>query len=78
MVLVASRPQTLRWVHGLGQASGQAPSLRLELPDFAPSRLSIPSSETIARVELPGGPVVLVSENHSSPSVVVSGSPKAS
>ena len=34
---------------------------------------SFPSSETIMRVELPNGIVVLVYENHTSPSVVLSG-----
>jgi zinc protease len=35
---------------------------------------SLPSSETIARVELPNGIVVLAYENYSSPSVVIGGS----
>jgi zinc protease len=48
-------------LHGLEQASSPR------------SGLSLPSPETVARVELPGGSVVLVSENHNSPSVVLSG-----
>jgi zinc protease len=35
--------------------------------------LSIPSPDTIHRVELPNGVSLLVYENHSSPSVVVAG-----
>ncbi|HSR29945.1 MAG TPA: pitrilysin family protein [Anaerolineae bacterium] len=35
---------------------------------------SLPSAETITRTELPNGIIVLVFENHSSPSVVVAGS----
>jgi zinc protease len=35
--------------------------------------LSLPSSKTITRAELPNGIIVLVYENHSSPAVIVSG-----
>ncbi len=49
------------------------PSLRPGQLNFARTELSLPSPETITRVELPSGLVVLVSENHNSPSVIVSG-----
>lgn len=45
--------------------TGQTPSSR--------TALALPSPETVTRVELPGGLVVLVSENRNSPSVVISG-----
>ena len=73
MVLIPSRFPGRCWGHGVGQVSGQAHSPQREQGETTRSGLSLPSPETIMRVELPGGMVVLVSENHSSPSVVVSG-----